>query len=162
MINKEKIQRRFGRALGFKSKGNTKIFAIKYTGDNAYDVQEFLEQSIFIGPRYSFIKCGQDIIKKGMWVMRYPLTFKNITLNKKYSICSNRAFQRNYTPWTETYYIDEVSSGAERDNRKIRAGKSRGEKVSTKKVIEKCKENKISPPEMFKEASKKGLLGVFR
>lgn len=128
MINKEKIQRRFGRALGFKSKGNTKIFAIKYTGDNAYDVQEFLEQSIFIGPHYSFIKCGQDIIKKGMWVMRYPLTFKNITLKEKYSICSDRVFQRNYMPWTETYYTDEVSSGAERDNRKTGASKSRGEK----------------------------------
>lgn len=146
MINKEKIQRRFGRALGFKSKGNTKIFAIKYTGDNAYDVQEFLEQSIFIGPRYSFIKCGQDIIKKGMWVMRYPLTFKNITLNKKYSICSNRVFQRNYTPWTETYYIDEVSSGAERDNRKIRAGKSRGEKSKYKKSYRKMqRKQNISP-----------------
>lgn len=145
MINKEKIQRRFGRALGFKSKGNTKIFAIKYTGDNAYDMQEFLEQSIFIGPRYSFIKCGQDIIKKGMWVMRYPLTFKNITLNKKYSICSNRAFQRNYTPWTETYYIDEVSSGAERDNRKIRAGKSRKKKSKYKKGYRKMQRKQDIP-----------------
>ena len=133
MINKEKIQRRFGRALGFKSKGNTKIFAIKYTGDNAYDVQEFIEQSIFIGPHYSFIKCGQDIIKKGMWVMRYPLTFKNITLKEKYSICSDRVFQRNYMPWTETFYNDEVSSGTERDNRKIRVGKSRGKKSKYKK-----------------------------
>ena len=128
MINKEIIQRRFGKALGFKSKGNTKILAIKYTGDNAYDVQEFLEQSIFIGPHYSFIKCGQDIIKKGMWVMRYPLTFKNITLKEKYSICSDRVFQRNYMPWTETYYTDEVSSGTERDNRKIGTSKSRREK----------------------------------
>lgn len=145
MINKEKIQRRFGRALGFKSKGNTKIFAIKYTGDNAYDVQEFLEQSIFIGPRYSFIKCGQDIIKKGMWVMRYPLTFKNITLNKKYRICSDRVFQRNYTPWIGTYYTDEVSSGAERDNRKIRAGKSRGKKSKYKKGYSKMQRKQDIP-----------------
>lgn len=145
MINKEKIQRRFGRALGFKSKGNTKIFAIKYTGDNAYDVQEFLEQSIFIGPHYSFIKCGQDIIKKGMWVMRYPLTFKNITFNKKYRICSNRIFQRTYTPWIETYYIDEVSSGAERDNRKIRAGKSRGKKGKYKKGYRKMQRKQNIP-----------------
>ena len=146
MINKEKIQRRFGRALGFKSKGNTKIFAIKYTGDNAYDVQEFLEQSIFIGPHYSFIKCGQDIIKKGMWVMRYPLTFKNITLKEKYSICSDRVFQRNYMPWTETFYNDEVSSGTERDNRKIRAGKSRREKSKYKKSYRKMqRKQNISP-----------------
>lgn len=146
MINKEKIQRRFGRALGFKSKGNTKIFAIKYTGDNAYDVQEFLEQSIFIGPHYSFIKFGQDIIKKGMWVMRYPLTFKNITLKEKYSICSDRVFQRNYMPWTETHYTDEVSSGTERDNRKIRAGKSRGEKSKYSKGYSKMqRKQNISP-----------------
>ena len=45
---------------------------------------------------------------------------------------------------------------------KLEQARAEGKKVSTKKVIEKCKENKISPPEMFKEASKKGLLGVFR
>lgn len=145
MINKERIQRRFGKALGFKSKGKTKIFAIKYTGDNAYDVQEFLEQGIFIGPHYSFIKCGQDIIKKGMWVMRYPLTFKNITLKEKFTICSDRVFQRNYMPWIETYYTDEVSSGTERDNRKIRAGKSRGEKSKYKKSYRKVQRKQNIP-----------------
>lgn len=40
--------------------------------------------------------------------------------------------------------------------------KKAGEKVDTKKIIEYCKNNKIPPPQMFKEAAKKSLLGVFR
>lgn len=77
--------------------------------------------------------------------MRYPLTFKNITLKEKYSICSDRVFQRNYMPWTETYYTDEVSSGTERDNRKIRAGKSRGEKSKYKKSYRKVQRKQNIP-----------------
>lgn len=45
---------------------------------------------------------------------------------------------------------------------KLSEAKKAGKKVNTVKVVRTCKENNISPPEMFKEASKKGLLGVFR
>ena len=124
MINKEVIQRRFGKALGFKSKGNTKIFAIKYTGDNAYDIQEFIEQGIFIVPNCKVIKCGQDMIKKDWWVIRYPLTFKNVTLKRRYSMCSDRVFKRNYVPWTEKFYTSEVEKYRfKRNNREIGTGK---------------------------------------
>lgn len=129
MINKERIQRRFKKALGFKSKGKTKVFALKYTGDNSYDVQDFLEQGIFIGPGYSFLKCGQDVIRKGDWIVRYPLTFRTVTLKDNYTICSDRVFKRNYRAWTEELYEEkEVDSGIRRDNRKIGASKSRREK----------------------------------
>lgn len=36
------------------------------------------------------------------------------------------------------------------------------ETVNTVKIIKWCKKQNISPPQLFKEAAKKKLLGVFR
>ncbi len=45
---------------------------------------------------------------------------------------------------------------------KLEKARAEGRKVKTQDVIECCKKNNIAPPTMFKEAAKKGLLGVFR
>lgn len=45
---------------------------------------------------------------------------------------------------------------------KLEEKKKAGEKVNTQKLMKYCKEHNISPPELFKEAAKKHLLGVLR
>lgn len=51
--------------------------------------------------------------------------------------------------------LEEIIKGLEK-------ARAEGRKVKTQKVIDCCIKNQISPPEMFAEASRKGLLGVFR
>ena len=45
---------------------------------------------------------------------------------------------------------------------KLEEKKKAGKKVNTQELMKYCKKHNISPPELFKEAAKKHLLGVFR
>ena len=62
------------------------------------------------------------------------------------------------------YYTEELikMDRLEEVIEKLEQARSTGKKVKTQNVIEYCKKNNIAPPTMFKEAAKKGLLGVFR